>query len=344
VTLSGTGDIYYTLDGSDPIGANNKPAAVARKYTIPLPITGPTHLRARHSVGASWSQLADASFLTPSNLATTTDLEVSEVHYHPETNELEEFIEIHNRAQTQTLLLGGGRLSGGVEFVFPNAWMVPPDGHAVVVRDRAAFEAKYGNSLPVAGTFIGSLANEGDWVHLLAASGKVASRFRYNDTPPWPQLADGGGRSLTLRRATESVDPNDPLQWRASSVLGGTPGRDDGTPSPANPLDDADGDGWTALSEYFWGTSDTDAASVPRAAIPIQFTADGHALLQVSHPLGADQVEAFWETSTDLLIWERIPDASMLGTVVEGDRESLQWALLKDVEEQRFFRFNLRLR
>lgn len=343
-TLSGTGDIQYTIDGSDPIGTDGKPTASARKYSAPVAVTAPITVKARSSLGATWSSLASASFLTPNTIAPVNALEVSEIHYHPATNELEEFIEIYNRSETRSLILGGGRLAGGVEFVFPNGTLLPPNARTVVVRDRAAFETKYGKDRPVVGTFTGSLANEGEWIHLLAASGKVVAQFRYNDAPPWPALADGAGRSLTLRASAEPLDPNDARQWRDSIQPGGSPGWDDTTGFNAEPNVDADGDGWPALSEYFWGSSDSDAQSTPSTELPIHFTADGRVLLRLTHPLAADRVEATWEVSSDLESWKALEPASALSPLVEGIQETLQWALLGPPGEQQFFRLVLRLR
>lgn len=343
-TLSGTGEIQYTLDGSDPIGPDGKPTAVARRYSTAVPVTAPIEVRARRSLGATWSSMASATFRTPTTVAPATALEVSEIHYHPESNELEEFIELHNRSKIHPLILGGGGLAGGIEFVFPNATLLPPDGRAVVVRDIAAFEAKYGKTRPVAGRFTGVLANEGDWIHLLAASGQVLAQFRYNDAPPWPSLANGAGRSLTLRRSSEPLNPITAQQWRDSTQPHGTPGWDDASVFTAEPESDSDQDGWTALTEYFWGSSDSDPSSTPAMASPIHFTADGRVLLRLQHPLAADQVEASWESSYDLTNWKALDPTGNMAPQVDGSLETLQWLVQEPTREHQFFRLIFRLR
>jgi hypothetical protein len=45
VTLSGTGQIYYTLDSSSPINGD-VPSDTAKLYSAPIPVTGPTEIRA----------------------------------------------------------------------------------------------------------------------------------------------------------------------------------------------------------------------------------------------------------------------------------------------------------
>jgi hypothetical protein len=56
VTLNaGKGEVYYTLDGSDPRGIGGKPAAKAAKYTIPVPTAANSVLFARAYVDNRWS-------------------------------------------------------------------------------------------------------------------------------------------------------------------------------------------------------------------------------------------------------------------------------------------------
>jgi len=97
-----------------------------------------------------------------------------------------------------------------------------------------AFTNRYGAGLPVAGTYRGELDDNGEAVELLDALGTGVVAFAYNDGPGWPLCADGAGHSLV---------PIDPAaaqdgewlsyggHWRASAVIGGSPGLPD--PPPA---------------------------------------------------------------------------------------------------------------
>ncbi len=54
-TLSGSGDIFYTLDGSDPRAAGGTTAKSARKYDGPIKVDASTKLFARLRRGSVWS-------------------------------------------------------------------------------------------------------------------------------------------------------------------------------------------------------------------------------------------------------------------------------------------------
>lgn len=343
-TLSGGPGIYYTTNGTDPITPRGELANEAIPYTASLGIAGPTRIRARRTIGADWSSLAEAFFLLATNTAPPSVLAVSEIHYHPQGDEAEEFVEVRNNSATQHAVLGGARLSGGIDFAFPNGWLLPPGGLALAVRGKTAFEARYGTGKPVAGEFSGNLANAGDWVRLLAPSGRVLSRIQYGDAPPWPRLADGGNRSLTFVRSAQTLDPTDPRNWRASATPGGTPGWEEGAPFSGNSAEDADGDGLSALAEYFLGTSDTDRLSGPGQKAKITLGPNGEVSLALNHPLAADQVEVYWETSPDLLSWQPVAGWPSPESNIQGETESLLWRAPSGGDSTRFYRLRLRLR
>jgi hypothetical protein len=57
---------------------------------------------------------------------------------------------------------------------------------------------------------------------LIDRDGQVIYEVNYSDTSPWPSEADGLGSSLEL--LSHLGNEQDPANWRASLVLGGTPG------------------------------------------------------------------------------------------------------------------------
>lgn len=344
ITLSGGPNIFFSTNGLDPLTSQGMPTAGAMSYTTPLTLTGPTHLRAQRAIGSASSTVAAAFFLTMIDVAPASKLVVSEVHYHPSDLEEEEFVEVKNGSATQNALLGGGRLSGGIDFIFPNAWVLPPGKSAVAVRNRQAFEARYGTGWPVAGEFSGVLANEGEWIHLLAPSGQLLSRFYYHDSPPWPALADGGGRSLTLVRSREPVDPTDPHHWRPSVTVGGTPGWDEGLAFVGDPVADEDADGLIAVEEYYLGTNDRDAHSGPGQAATISLGAQGQVQFTLQHRLEADQADVSWETSTDLEYWEPASGWPEPDRSVSGGTETLLWRTVSAEISPQFYRLRFQLR
>ena len=158
-------------------------------------------------------------------------LRITEVMYHPlptpgdPTDESEyEFVELANVGQT-TLPLSGVRLSGGVEAdlsVGPLATLSPGD-RVVVVRNQAAFEARYGGwGAVVAGEWSGKLDNAGEELELLLGDDVTIQAWSYDDEDGWPERADGLGSSLEV--VDLSGDWDDPSNWRASAEVHGSPG------------------------------------------------------------------------------------------------------------------------
>ena len=351
ITLGGGPDLFYTTDGSTPLGSDGEPSATARPYNGPLLLDRALRIRAQRRIANASSAETEALFLTPETLATETDLEVGEIHYHPKADSAEAFVEIAHRGRDRWAILGGTRLSGEIDAVVPNALTLSPGERAVFVANLAAFRARYGPGPRVLGTFVGKLDQGGGVVRLLGPSGRVVSRSVYNDRAPWPLEPDGQGPSLTLRSSGSGRDATDPSAWRVSSVIGGTPGTSDSEAfsgsAQTDALADADGDGWTALEEYFQGTRDTDAQDQPARRDPIfRWGSDGSIRLSVIHPLAADQADAFWERSEDLSHWEPLPIEVQAGTAVfDQGLETRTWTLPPaEPKAQSFYRLRLRLR
>ena len=94
--------------------------------------------------GTTWSALADAVFAVG---PVKENLRISEIMYHPADTGVPgdpntEYIELTNIG-AEALDLGFVQFTKGIRFTFPDMSLAP---HAccVVVKDRAAFEARYG--------------------------------------------------------------------------------------------------------------------------------------------------------------------------------------------------------
>jgi hypothetical protein len=94
----------------------------------------------------------------------------------------------------------------------------------LVVENLEAFTARYGNALSdqIIGQYTGALSNNGERITLRDQFGNDVVSVLYGDQFPWPETADGAGRSLELIQATDSW--NDPSSWKASENLHGSPG------------------------------------------------------------------------------------------------------------------------
>ena len=204
-----------------------------RRYTTPVPITQSVRVGARILNGGKWSALNEAVFAVG---PVAESLRISEIMYHPlDTGDPDdpntEFIELTNIGSA-SINLNLVKFANGVGFTFPS-FDLAPGACCLVVRDTAAFTAKYGPGLPVVGQYTGSLNNAGERIELLDAAGAVIQDFRFEDN--WFDITDGLGFSLTAR-SPKTTDPNSYSSkgaWRPSAKAGGSPGADDSGLVPA---------------------------------------------------------------------------------------------------------------
>jgi hypothetical protein len=219
------GTIYYTVDGADPRlpgGAINTLHTTA--YAGAIKLTRSTHVKARVLSGSTWSALNEAVYAIG---PVAENLRITEIMYHPQdaNDPNEEFIELMNIGP-QTLNLNLVKFTNGIDFTFPPTELVAGD-FVVVVKNPAAFQARYGTGVNIAGQYTGSLENAGERLRLEDALGKMILDFKYADG--WREITDGNSFSLTI------INPADPNInnwgkkdfWRASAYKGGSPGEDD---------------------------------------------------------------------------------------------------------------------
>jgi spore coat protein CotH len=176
-----------------------------------------------------WGGASDAASLTIGS--PYLGLAITEFNYHPHEptgNELGvstnaedyEFVELQN-VGSSSLNLSNVKFTVGISYTFPSQTLTP-GSRILIVKNLAAFTARYGSGWNIAGTFGGQLSNGGEELRLVDPSGAIIHQFTYQDAAPWPERADGDGSSLELIDAAGSYD--DPSNWRASINYGGSPG------------------------------------------------------------------------------------------------------------------------
>ena len=154
-------------------------------------------------------------------------LRITEINYNPLGPDDTEFVELlHTGAEGSSPIdLTGVRFTGGIAFDFTGSSVtsLAPGERLVVVKDLAAFEARYDQGISVAGTFTGSLANEGELITLIDDVDANIHFFSYNDS--WHPETDGDGYTLTVTDPFQPIDLwNVKDGWRVSETTGGTPG------------------------------------------------------------------------------------------------------------------------
>lgn len=241
------GTVYYTLDGTDPRALHGGLDPKAIPYTGPITITGETRLVARvrdlahrnltgagnPPISSPWSGPMKARY-TLEDGAEQGDLAVTELNFHPAPPtpaELAavpgaladdfEFIELKN-VSGKKLDVYGARFTQGIAFTFEAAgtYTLEPNALVLIVKNGAAFTARYGTRSNIVGTYTGSLNDDSDTLRMENSQGAQLLEFTYNDS--WYSTTDGLG--FTLERADLQAGDGSKEAWTASANAGGSPG------------------------------------------------------------------------------------------------------------------------
>ena len=304
---------------SDPIAINSSSWLLSRAYD---PATG------------EWSALTEAYFSPDLVLADSSNLVISEIHFNPadpSTNEELaasnnaddfEFIELRN-VVAQPLDLEGVRFVNGISFIFGPNNIIPAGGSMILVKDQAAFDARY-PGIASSGNFGsdtlgfheygGSLSNGGEQLVLVDQSGATIHDFTYDDSAPWPESSDGDGYSLVLLAPSLPIpDHTVATNWAASAYTGGQPGESDpvGFAGPDASADD-DNDGMSALLEYVFGTNDQVTNAQPYGQSLTEITIEGETKNYLTLTVQMNQhsrnaVSVIPQVSNDLEDWQSAP-------------------------------------
>ncbi|MEZ4708942.1 MAG: lamin tail domain-containing protein, partial [Caldilineaceae bacterium] len=166
-------------------------------------------------------------------------LKISEIMYNPlnmeaiSGNHLE-FIELSN-VGNRPINLTNMQLTGGITYQFPAGASLSAGDALVLVSDAARFVERY--EFTPFDQYRGQLKNSGERVVLLDAFGAEIFSVTYDDSEPWPEIADGQGYSLVLRDpATTPTVADDPSLWRRSTTVHGSPGGVDPFPVVVNEI------------------------------------------------------------------------------------------------------------
>ncbi len=269
-----------------------------------LVINETTEVKARALADGKWSALEQQVYVVGES-ARQHRLVISEVHYHPLdvsaaeeaagfTNQDDfEFIELLNTTN-EPLELSGVSFTRGIEFSFPINTIVGAGERIVVVSNEEAFRLRYPEVAEetIMGEFENgsNLSNSGETIVLTGLRGETLHEFTYNDSAPWPEEADGFGRSLVLGLPYTVPNHALPESWITGSLDQGTPASFEGAAFPGGDDD--------ALLTYATGN------------IPPVVTQDTDGSIMVSIQLNedADDVIGQLQQSTNLVDWESVED------------------------------------
>ena len=220
------GVVYYTLDGSDPRQSGGGIDTHAIPYRAPIDLTENAWVFARALYTNVWSGPAVGTFYTR-----IPSLAITEIMYHPAASaegpdSVDDFqyVELMNTG-TDTIELAGFHFTHGLEFTFAGG-LLTPGQRVVLVKNRAAFESRYGTGINIGGVFTHSLAHGGERLTLLGPLDEPVLDFAYDDR--WDRLTDGAGYALVSANEYAPLSGwGDSTHWRRSASWGGSPGQID---------------------------------------------------------------------------------------------------------------------
>jgi hypothetical protein len=239
----------------EPVWESGELAISNTTIRIPASVVKPGHtyrvrcrMRDDTNRWSHWSEPNQFVAGEPISVGVLQDLRITEVMYNPagantskgelnvDSDEFE-FIELKNIGE-DVLDLKYVSFVQGVTFNFygSSVTSLGPGQFVLVVRNKAAFESRYGTGLSgiIAGQYIDyntKLDNAGETVQLVDTWNGTIALFTYSDGRGWPLPADGSGHSLVPLASAIPGEPDGSLDWggnwRHSAYLGGSPGADD---------------------------------------------------------------------------------------------------------------------
>jgi len=276
------GQIYYTLDGTDPRndGGSINSNAILYNGSVNLP-DGVYTVKARiyrSNVTDKWSAMCPRKFYVNQNYS---NLVINEIHYNPEDSIYSnastgandtisgrdfEFIELKNNSQN-TIFLEDVSFIKGITLNFEANYSIPAGGFLVLAENEIRFAEKYGFAPD--GQYQGKLDNGGENIWIVDPFENLIDTLRYDDNLPWDTIPDNGKFSLALIDA--NLDNSDYINW-SSQVVYTTPKAENlfcntisGNPIIANVSCNGKSDGYISLNpsngtapySYQWSNGST---------------------------------------------------------------------------------------
>ena len=234
--------------------------------------------------------------------------------------------------------LSGATFVRGIDFVFPDDTILSAGGRIVLVRNRQAFQLRYGNSARIAGEFANQtgLSNGGEWLALADAAGRLVFNFRYNDNAPWPTEADGSGVSLVFN-ADSASNPNVGGNWTAGTIAGGTPGTGEDTiPSPDR---DSNGNGLSDFLDHVFGNTGGDTV-YPEVRLA-SLGDESEIVISFRRNTSLNGITITPERSTDLTSWQVIDSFTLAVEPLGDERSHVQFHIPVEQTNGAWFRLRV---
>ncbi len=181
----------WEFEGGDPsISYNQQPPAVqyhqSGVYNVCLTVS--------NTEGSNKLCKENYIYVVPEGSA---KLKITEIMYNPPDINVDtlEFIELMNTGEIP-IDLNGFAFTKGVLCVLPR-YILQPDSLVIISKDAEWMQTLFGVE-SIQWAFGSNLNNAGELIELVDKAGIVIDSVLYDQKSPWPESANGTGRSLTL--------------------------------------------------------------------------------------------------------------------------------------------------
>ena len=240
---SASGEIYYTLNGTDPRLIGGDLSADAKKIASGSSVSIPQSaiVKSRVFNNNMWSAIKEINFITKQE--NYSNFKVTELHYHPLdsimgadtiSDDDYEFIEFKNTSSASAINLSGLVIDSAIYYEFPENTLLAPQQYFVVAAKPKKFFDRYG--MVPSGNFSKNFANSGERVLITNSEGTIVMDFIYDDNNPWSESPDGDGPSLVSYLTNPVGDPNLYSYWTYSGHIHGSPFYEDDFSTPVEEI------------------------------------------------------------------------------------------------------------
>lgn len=208
---SGT-QVYYTLDGTDPMGNDGVISPEAHLYNgaFNLPV-GTYAIVTRPFATNNWGPKSSKTIKVEE--ANPGQLVITGINYKPQSNGDAEFLMVTN-AGGSDLDVSGYAVADAVSYTFPEGTKISPNQTIMLVKDPALITG-FDQFTQYQWTS-GSLSNSGEPVTFKDKSGNTADYVFFGSALPWPIQANGQGSYLKL--ISSDLNNELPESWEAESI------------------------------------------------------------------------------------------------------------------------------
>lgn len=208
---SGT-QLYYTLNGTDPMGNNGDVSSDAHLYngTLMLP-AGSYKITTRAFTTNNWGPIASKTVKVEA--AQSGKFVITGINYKPLSNGDAEFVLISNPGNAD-LDVSGYTISDAVSYTFPQGTVIAQNQTIMLAKNLSLISGfdQYTKYQWISG----SLNNSGEPMTFKDASGNIIDDVSYSSISPWPIEANGQGYYLKL--ISSDMDNALPESWEAKSL------------------------------------------------------------------------------------------------------------------------------